>query len=87
MQEACSANKPEGQLDRLGSECSNEVAIFYIQGPATIRTNKVETPKLPELFEQTDIVMLTGTYSHRHINFHVSNFQYFELNRTGGEPC
>ena len=62
--------------------CPLKFVIFNIQGLVTKTTNKLETPELRKLFEQNDIVMLTETWGHRHINFHVSNFQHFELNRT-----
>ena len=62
--------------------CPLKLVIFNIQGLVTKTTNKIETPELRKLFEKSDIVMLTETWGHRHINFHVSNFQHFELNRT-----
>ena len=53
-----------------------------MQGLITKSTNKLNSPEICEIFNKNDIIMLVETWGHRHINFNVPNFRFFELNRT-----
>ena len=62
--------------------CALRFAVVNIQGLASKSTNKLNCPEICDLFNNNDIIMFVETWGHRHINFHVPHFQYFELNRT-----
>ena len=74
--------KAASKWDKQGSACA-----LNLMGLATKTSNKLDTPDIRDLFNNKNhIVLFVETWGHRHINFDVPHFQYFELNRALYKP-
>ena len=55
--------------------------LLNVQGLVTRRTNKLKTPEMQNVFDCSDVVMFTETWTNDLSNIDVNNFESFVLNR------
>ena len=55
--------------------------LLNVQGLVTRRTNKLKTPEMQKVFDSSDVVMFTETWTNDLSNIEVNNFESFVLNR------
>lgn len=61
-------------------------ALVNVQGLSGKCSNKLEMVEIRDLFINNDVVLFTETWGSEHTNFTVSEFTFFELNRTEIKP-
>ena len=60
---------------------SLRLSLLNIQGLVTRRTNKLKTPELQKVFESSDVVLLTETWTNDFSDVAVKKFETYILNR------
>ena len=66
-------------------------SLLNIQGLTTKRTNKLKSEELRNIFNSSDIVLLTETWTNNYSDIHVENFESYVLhrneNKKGSKRC
>ena len=66
-------------------------SLLNIQGLTTKRTNKLKSEELRNIFNSSDIVLLTETWTNNYSDIHVENFEAYVLhrneNKKGSKRC
>lgn len=60
---------------------SFKLSLLTIQGLVSRRTNKINSPELASIFDSSDIVLLTETWTNDFSDIDVRNFGHFVLSR------
>ena len=63
------------------SQTSVRFSLLNIQGLVSRRTNKLKSSELQHIFESSDLVLLTETWTDDFSDISVNHFEHFVLNR------
>ena len=56
-------------------------SLLNAQGLISRRTNKLKSPELKQIFDTSDLVLFTESWTDENSDLEVNNFEHFVLNR------